>query len=100
MAASETTGERTFSLPVYEEVAEEMKGTISDLCNIGTVRRAAGSMAAAAFLKEFVNGVPYAHIDIAGVADNNKAIGYPKKGGAGYGVQLSVEIAREMAKLT
>ena len=67
--------------------------------NVGTARRAAGSMAAAAFLKEFVNNVPYVHIDIAGVADGNKAIGYPPKGGAGYGVQLSVEIARELAQL-
>ena len=66
--------------------------------NIGSTRRAAGSMAAAAFLKEFVNDVPYAHIDIAGVADNNKSIGYTQKGGAGYGVQLSVEIARQLAE--
>ena len=45
-----------------------------------------------------VNDVPYAHIDIAGVADNNKSIGYTQKGGAGYGVQLSVEIARQLAE--
>lgn len=92
--ASEKTGERTHPMPIWDEVADEMKGTISDLVNVGSTRRAAGSMAAAAFLKEFVNDVPYAHIDIAGVADNNKAIGYPQKGGVGYGVQLSVEIAR------
>ena len=98
LKASETTGERTYPLPVWEEVADDMKGTISDLVNIGSTRRAAGSMAAAAFLKEFVNDVPYAHIDIAGVADNNKSIGYTQKGGAGYGVQLSVEIARQLAE--
>ncbi|MES2613918.1 MAG: leucyl aminopeptidase family protein [Bdellovibrionota bacterium] len=97
LKASETTGERTHSLPVWEEVADEMKGTISDLVNIGSTRRAAGSMAAAAFLKEFVNDVPFAHIDIAGVADNNKSIGYTQKGGSGYGIQLSVEIAQELA---
>ncbi len=97
LKASETTGERIHSLPVWEEVADDMKGSISDLVNIGSTRRAAGSMAAAAFLKEFVKDVPYAHIDIAGVADNNKAIGYTPKGGSGYGVQLSVEIAREIA---
>jgi leucyl aminopeptidase len=96
MNAAEVTGERAFSIPVWEEVAQEMKGQISDLVNIGSTRRAAGSMAAAAFLKEFVNDVPYAHIDIAGVANDNKSLGYPQKGSAGYGVQLSVQIAQEL----
>ncbi len=95
--SSKATGERVFPLPIWDEIADEMKGTISDLVNIGSTRRAAGSMAAAAFLKEFVNNVPYAHIDIAGVADGNKAVGYTSKGGSGYGVQLSVEIAKQLA---
>ncbi len=98
ISASEQTGERAFAFPVWDEVAQEMKGTISDLVNIGTTRRAAGSMAAAAFLKEFVDDVPYVHIDIAGVADGNSSIGYVKKGGSGYGVQLSVEIARQLSQ--
>ena len=97
--ASEKTGERTHALPIWDEVADEMKGTISDLQNIGTQQRAAGSMAAAAFLKEFVKEVPFAHIDIAGVADNNKAVGYTQKGGSGWGIQLSIEIAREISKI-
>lgn len=96
--ASETSGERIHFFPVWEEVADDIKGTISDVCNIGGTRRSAGSMAAAAFLKEFVNDVPYAHIDIAGVADNAKSIGYPQKMSSGYGVQLSVEIAKRFCK--
>lgn len=96
--AAETTGERVYPFPVWEEIADDIKGTISDVCNIGATRRAAGSMAAAAFLKEFVNDVPYAHIDIAGVAEDNKSIGYPRKISSGYGVQLSVEIAKRFCQ--
>lgn len=98
--SAEQTGERVFSMPVWEEVTDDVKGTISDVCNMGATRRSAGSMAAAAFLNEFVNNVPYAHIDIAGVADNNQAIGYPRKMGTAFGVQLSVEIAKKMSENT
>lgn len=97
MQASETTGERAYPFPVWEEMCDDIKGSISDVCNLGATRRSAGSMTAAAFLNEFTNGVPYAHVDIAGVANDNKAIGYPRKISSGYGVQLSVEIAKQFA---
>lgn len=96
-SCSECSGERTHPFPIWEEVADDIKGTISDLTNIGNTRGAAGSMAAAAFLNEFVEDVPYAHIDIAGVADKNQSIGYAKKGGSGYGVLLSYEIAKKLS---
>jgi leucyl aminopeptidase len=92
--ALEDVGERGDFLPVWEEVVEETKGDISDLTNIGKTRGAAGSMFAAGFLNEFVDGKPFAHIDIAGVADSNQAIGYPNKMGSGYGVQLAYQIAK------
>lgn len=90
-------GEPLWLLPTWEEVNEEIKGTISDLCNIGVTPRAAGSIVAAMFLKEFVGSTPFAHIDVAGVAADNMATGYPRKGSAGYGIQLAVEHARRMA---
>ena len=96
--ALEETGERGAFLPVWEEVVDEIRGDISDLCNIGKTRGAAGSMLAAGFLNEFVNNKPYVHIDIAGVADSNQAIGSPSRSGSGYGVQLSVKIAELLSK--
>lgn len=96
-AASERSGERTWPMPSWEEVGEAIKGTIADVNNIGTPPRSAGSIVAAMFLKEFVENVPYAHIDIAGVANDNLAIGYPRKISSGYGVQLNIEIARQLA---
>lgn len=96
--ASDTTGERGYPLPIWDEVADDTKGTISDLSNIGNTRGSAGSMVAAAFLNEFVNDIPFVHIDIAGVANDNQSIGYPKKQSAGYGVQLVTEIAKILSK--
>lgn len=96
--ASENTGERMWILPAWEETSEGVKGTITDLINVGKPPRSAGSIVGAVFLKEFTGDVPYAHIDIAGVANDCIAVGYPKTISSGYGVQLSVEIARTLAK--
>ena len=53
---------------------------------------APASVTAAEFLKRFVGDVPWAHLDIAGVAwDTDKA--YAPKGGTGYGVRLLVDLA-------
>jgi leucyl aminopeptidase len=93
MEASVLSGERAHALPVWEEVAQDTKGVFTDVKNVGAPGQA-GSMVAAAFLKEFVQEVPFAHIDIAGVADGNTALGYNRKGGSGYGVQLAVSIAQ------
>ncbi|MBX9702681.1 MAG: leucyl aminopeptidase [Silvanigrellaceae bacterium] len=97
--AGHETGERLYLLPTWEEIAEDLKSPLADICNIGQTRGSAGSMIAAAFLKEFVSQTPFAHIDIAGVANANQAIGYPRKISSGYGVQLSVKIAQILAKI-
>lgn len=94
MTSSERTGERAYPLPIWDEVTDDTKGNISDLSNIGSTRGSAGSMVAAAFLNEFVNDIPFAHIDIAGVANDNQSIGYTRKSGSGFGVQLVTEIAK------
>ena len=55
--------------------------------NIGK-GRGAGSITAAQFLQRFVNDVPWAHLDIAGVAWNKKPTALQEKGASGYGVRL------------
>ncbi|KAB8029045.1 M17 family metallopeptidase [Fluviispira multicolorata] len=96
--SAEETGERAYPLPVWEEVADDTKGRISDLLNLGKTPGCAGSMLAAAFLREFTEDIPFVHIDIAGVSNKNQAIGYPSKGSSGYGVQLSVQIAKKVSE--
>jgi leucyl aminopeptidase len=93
--AGTETGELTWRLPLHEEYREMMKGTVADLSNLAS-KREAGTITAACFLEEFVDGTPWAHVDIAGTAwDVNRA--YASKDGSGYGVRLLVDLARRYA---
>ena len=60
MQAGESSGERTWQLPLWEEYSELVKSEIADIKNIGD--GTAGTITAAAFLKEFVN-YPWVHLD-------------------------------------
>ena len=72
-----------------------MKGTVADLSNLASKRKA-GTITAGSFLEEFVGETPWAHVDIAGTAwDVGRA--YTGKGASGFGVRLLVELARELA---
>jgi leucyl aminopeptidase len=95
--AAQQVGERVWPMPTWEEIGEDVKGTIADVANIGATAGAAGSSVGAMFLKEFVENKPYCHVDIAGVANGNMAVGFPRKISSGYGVQLSIEIARALS---
>jgi leucyl aminopeptidase len=95
--AAKTVGERVWPMPTWEEIGEDVKGTIADVNNIGATAGACGSSVGAMFLKEFVENKPYCHVDIAGVANGNMAVGFPRKISSGFGVQLSVEIARQLS---
>ena len=57
--------------------------------------RAAGSITAAQFLQRFVNEVPWAHLDIAGVAWSKKDHPTVPKGGTGFGVRLLERFVRD-----
>ena len=93
--AGASTGELTWRLPLHPEFKEMMKGTVADLSNLAS-KREAGTATAASFLEEFVDGTPWAHLDIAGTA---WAVGreYTGKDASGYGVRLLVELARRLA---
>jgi leucyl aminopeptidase len=91
-AAGTRSGELAWRLPLHAEYADLIKGRYGDLLNAVEARKA-GSITAAEFLKRFTGDVPWAHLDIAGVAyENGKP--YSPKGGAGFGVRLLVELAR------
>ena len=63
--AGRATGEEGWRLPLHPEFAESIKGKYGDISNIGEAG-AAGSIAAAEFLKHFVGDTPWVHVDIAG----------------------------------
>jgi leucyl aminopeptidase len=93
-AAGEATGERVWRLPLDPAYDELIKGRYADLINSSEGRKAQ-SITAAALLQKFAGDVPWAHLDIAGVAD---ALGrpYAAKGASGWGVRLLVELAATM----
>jgi leucyl aminopeptidase len=91
-AAAEETGELAWRLPLHAEYKELTKGTVTDLVN-ASEKRKAGPIYSASFLEEFVDGVPWVHLDIAGTAwDVGRE--YVGKGATGYGVRLLVALAR------
>ncbi len=93
--AAEETGELAWRLPLHPEYKELTKGTVADLTNLAAKRKA-GTIYAGSFLEEFVEGRPWAHLDIAGTAwDVGRP--YVGSGPTGFGVRLFVALAREMA---
>ncbi|MDZ4722368.1 MAG: leucyl aminopeptidase [candidate division Zixibacteria bacterium] len=88
--AADITAERVWELPIWEDYLEQMKSSIADLVNSGPP--VAGTLAAAAFLQEFIGDWPWAHIDIAYVDMEKKGRPYTPKGATGFGVRLLVEV--------
>jgi leucyl aminopeptidase len=67
---------------------------VADVKNIGKAGQA-GTIVAALFLREFVGeGIPWAHLDIAGTAWTDADDVETPRGGTGYGVRLLLELAR------
>jgi len=87
-AAGETTGEKAWPLPLFDEYTEQIKGDTADIKNSGG--RKGGALTAGAFLKEFAE-YPWAHLDIAGTAYGKKGNAYTTKGATGVPTRLLVE---------
>ena len=94
-AAARFSGESMWTMPLEPSYRSALKSPIADLKNIGD--RYGGSITAALFLSEFVDEVPWVHLDVAGPARADKADAYVSAGGTGFGVRTMVELAREMA---
>ncbi len=97
---AERAGERMWALPIPEEMHDLVRTTkIADLSQHNP-EPWGGAMYAAAFLREFVaDGVPWAHLDIAGPAFNEGSpSGYTPKGGTGTAVRTLVQLAVERAR--
>ncbi len=87
------TGDKLWRMPLTKTHYEMIKSDIADMQNIGG--KGAGSSTAAAFLGRFIkDNVSWAHLDIAGMAWNEKDMPTMPKGGSGYGVRLLDEFVR------
>lgn len=85
--AGEKTGELLWPLPLDEAYDKDINSAIADMKNTGS-GRGAGSITAAKFLQRFTNGLPWAHLDIAGVTWAQKDRSLCAKGATGFGVRL------------
>lgn len=96
--AAETTGERIWELPLWEDFSEAMKSPIADLKNSGG--RPAGTLTASSFLKEFIGDWPWAHVDIAYCDVEPKGLPYVPVGPTGFGVRLLTELILNWKKVS
>ncbi|MEA2776536.1 MAG: leucyl aminopeptidase [Acetobacteraceae bacterium] len=85
-AAGEVTGERVWRMPLDEAYDKQIRSDIADMKNVGG--RPGGSITAAQFIQRFVNGKPWAHLDIAGMAWSTKDTAVIPKGATAFGVRL------------
>jgi leucyl aminopeptidase len=92
--AAYATGETIWQLPAFEEYKSMLKSEIADLKNTGG--QWGGAITAALFIQEFVQELPWLHIDIAGTASKDKDSGYYNYGATGVGVRLLTTLLKSM----
>ena len=96
LRSSESTGELLWRLPIHNEYKDTLKSDIADMLNSAGAE--AGAMKAAIFLQEFVENVPWAHLDIAGPTYLKSPKYYNRAKGTGFGVRLLVDFLTKRAK--
>ena len=92
-ASGVATGERVWRLPLDPAYDKMIDSKFADMKNTGG--RFGGSITAAQFLQRFVNGTPWAHLDIAGVTWSDKAKGTVPKGATAFGLRLLEQMIAE-----
>jgi leucyl aminopeptidase len=90
ITAGERSHERVWELPLWDDYRDLIKSDIADVKNSGG--RPAGSITAGWFLREFVDGYPWAHVDIAGTAYIDRESATMVRGPTGMGVRLFSEL--------
>ena len=92
-AAGRATGETAWRMPLGEAYDKQIKSDIADMKNVGG--RPGGSITAAQFIQRFVQGKPWAHLDIAGTAWSSKDTATTPKGATAYGVRMLDRLVAE-----
>ncbi len=84
--AAEATGEKLWRMPLGDAYDRQLKSDIADMKHV--TGRPGSAITAACFLRRFVNNLPWAHLDIAGVAWAGKDAPATPKGATAFGVRL------------
>lgn len=96
--SSKRTTEEIWELPLNQDYMDMIKSDVADMKNVG-IGKAAGTITAAAFLKNAIEKTPWTHIDIAGVAwtqGATKEKSYNPKGATGFGVRLILDYLQNL----
>ena len=93
LGAAKSAGERLWPMPLDDDYKDYLKSAFADLANVGG--RWGGAVTAAMFLKEFAEGTPWAHLDIAGTAWLDEAKPFLAKGPTGVPVRTLVRLATD-----
>jgi len=96
--SSKRTTEEVWELPLTQDFMDMIKSDVADMKNVG-IGRAAGTITAAAFLRNAIEDTPWTHIDIAGVAWTQAATkekSYNPKGATGFGVRLILDYLQNL----
>jgi leucyl aminopeptidase len=97
--SADRTGDRVWRLPLSDDFKPAIRSPVADISNIGSPTYRAGAITAALFLQNFVDDVPWAHLDIAGTAYDVPDLPYYRPHSAtGYGVRLLVDLAMNWQK--
>jgi leucyl aminopeptidase len=94
--AGRRAGEPGWQLPMWDDYRELIKSDVADVKNSGG--RPAGTISAALFLKEFVDGFPWVHLDIAGTAYSESDLVTIPRGPTGVPTGTFVEFVRGRAR--
>jgi leucyl aminopeptidase len=93
LAAAAAEDEGAWRMPLAAVYERQIKSRLADVANVGG--RPAGAVTAAMFLKRFVkDGLPWAHLDIAGVALMPRDTELAPKGASGWGVRALDRLIR------
>jgi leucyl aminopeptidase len=85
MRCARGAGEKLWQLPLVKEYREALKSNVADMKNVAGPH--GGAITAALILQEFVDDIPWAHLDIAGPAFTETDNPICTKGGTGFGVR-------------
>lgn len=97
LRAAKDAGEPAWQLPLLPEIREDLRSPVADIRNTGEDRYG-GAIRGALFLQEFVDELPWVHLDIAGPAWREKKTNFGVEGGTGFAVRTLVTLARMVAR--
>jgi leucyl aminopeptidase len=95
LKSGKLSGEELWRLPLHSSYESMIKSSVADVANLGNPPGHASSSIGGQFLQKFVNNVPWAHLDIAGVANDSKGKPISPKGAVGFGIRLLNKLVSE-----